>query len=432
MAGVDRIGPRRAVLGAASRPLGPVHRARRRARAALVHLLCAVAGAALGLLLPLAHVPPMLSAGRVGTTLATLGFGLIGVISVIFSLLYLVAQWAFANFTPRLSSFVDDPLVWSTFGLSIGLFVFCIVAAIDTADSDRVTVLVPLVALLGVLAVLALIRDVQFAAFDSIQLMPTLARIDGEGRAVLTGIYPESFDESESERPLPMPAGPPHATVVWPHRTAYLQQFDLARLIEAAQAADALIVLRAPLGSTVYQGTPIADCHGGAVDAAAVLRAVVGGRHRTFFQDPLLPFRLLADIALRALSPAVNDPATARQAVEAGSGLLALVAARDLDVGAVGDREGALRVMLPVPAWPDYVGVFADDTIEAAARSPMVLRELVLHLRKLAASVPAARRSELLPRLDRARFLLVDRFPHLTVPDDGSDDDHHRRDHRQG
>jgi len=167
MAGVDRTGPRRAILGAAPRPLGPLHRAHRRVRAAVVHLLCAVGGAALGLLLPLAHVPPMLSAGRVGTTLATLGFGLIGVISVIFSLLYLVAQWAFANFTPRLSSFVDDPLVWRTFGLSIGLFVFCIVAAIDTANRDRVTVLVPLVALFGVLAVLTLIREVQFAAFGA-------------------------------------------------------------------------------------------------------------------------------------------------------------------------------------------------------------------------------------------------------------------------
>lgn len=423
MAGVDRTGPRRAILGAAPRPLGPLHRAHRRVRAAVVHLLCAVGGAALGLLLPLAHVPPMLSAGRVGTTLETLGFGLIGVISVIFSLLYLVAQWAFANFTPRLSSFVDDPLVWRTFGLSIGLFVFCIVAAIDTANRDRVTVLVPLVALFGVLAVLTLIREVQFAAFDSIQLMPTLARIDGEGRAVLAGIYPERFDETErplpTSTPAPAPAGPPHATVVWPHRTAYVQQVDLARLIEAARAADAVIVLRAPLGSTVYKNTPIADCHGGAVDADAVLRAVVGGSHRTFLQDPLLPFRLLADITLRALSPAVNDPATARQAVEAASGLLALVAARDLDVGAVGDHEGVLRVVLPVPAWPDYVSVFVDDAVEAAARSPMVLNELVLQLRTLAESVPEARRSELLPRLDRARRLLIGRFPHLAAPDDG-------------
>ena len=415
MAGVDRVEPRRAVLGAAPRPLGPLHRARRRVRVAVVHLLCAAAGAGLGLLLPLTHVPPMLNAGRVGTTLATLGFGLIGVISVIFSLLYLVAQWAFANFTPRLSSFVDDPLVWRTFGLSIGLFVFCVVAAIDTADRDRVTVLVPLVALLGVLAVLTLIRDVQFAAFDSIQLMPTLARIDGEGRAVLAGIYPEGFDESE--RPLPLPAGPPHGTVVWPHRATYVQQIDMARLIDAARAADALVVLRAQLGSTVYQGTAIADCHGGAVDAGAVLRAVVGGRHRTFLQDPLLPFRLLADIALRALSPAVNDPATACQAVETGAGLLALVAARDLDIGAIGDSEGALRVMLLVPGWADYVSVFADDTVEAAVRSPMVLRELVRHLRALAGSVPTARRPELLLRLDRAHRLLLEHFPHLAVSD---------------
>lgn len=403
---------RPAIAGDAPGP-GPLHRPRRRARVALVHLLAALVGGAVGVTLPLLHVAPMLAAGRVGGMLATLGFGLISLISVIFSLLYLVAQWAFANLTPRLSSFIDDPLVWRTFGLAIGLFVYCVLAALAVADSDKVTFLVPVVALLGVLAVLALIRNVQFAAFSSIQLMPTLARIAGEGRAALDRLYPERFPGDEAAPAAP--AGPPSSTVLWPHQAAYVQQIDLAGLVDAARAAGSLIVLRPAVGSVVHPGAPVADCFGGAVSDDAVLPAVVGGHYRTFAQDPVLPFRLLADICLRALSPAVNDPATARQALEAGADLLRLVAGRNLAVGAVADGDGAPRVIFAVPGWADYVRTWADDVIEAAAHSPMVLQEAVVQLRELAQSVPQVRRVQLHARLDRARQLLLDGFPHLAA-----------------
>jgi uncharacterized membrane protein len=361
--------------------------------------------------LPLLHAAPTLAAGRVGGMLTALGFGLISLISVIFSLLYLVAQWAFANLTPRLSTFIDDPLVWRTFALSIGLFVYCVVAALALADEERATFLVPLVALLGTLAVLALIRNVQFAAFSSIQLMPTLARISGEGRAALLALYPDRFTGQDTPRALP--AGPPSATVLWPHRAAYIQQIGTAELADAARAAGSLIALRSAPGRVLYPGAPVADCFGGAVDEHAVLRAVISGHHRTFTQDPLLPFRLLADICLRALSPAVNDPATALQALEAGADLLRLAAGRDLAPGVVGDRDGAPRVAFAVPGWPDYVRVWADDALEAAARSPMVLRGAVALLGSLAQSVPEPRRAQIGARLERARELLQDGFPHL-------------------
>ena len=131
---------------------------------------------------------------------------------------------------------------------------------------------------------------------------------------------------------------------------------------------------------------------------------MIAGRYRTFPQDPLLPFRLLADICLRAPSPAVNDPATARQALEAAADLLRLAASRDLAVGVVDDRDGVPRVILELPGW-------ADDVIEAAARSPMALREAVSPFGSLAESVPVHRRRQVRARLDRAQQLLRDGSP---------------------
>ena len=87
-----------------------------------------------------------------------------------------------------------------------------------------------------------------------------------------------------------------------------MQQLDLGQLLHAAGGS--VIVLRAGIGDTLQQGAPVADLHGGDVADAAVLGGLVTGPERTFDQDPLFAFRLLADIAMRALSPAVNDPAT--------------------------------------------------------------------------------------------------------------------------
>ena len=105
-----------------------------------------------------------------------------------------------------------------------------------------------------------------------------------------------------------------HRAVLWPYRQAILQQLDLGRLLRAAGGA--VIVLRAGTGDTLQQGAPVADLHGGEVTDTAVLAGLVTGPERTFRQDPLFAFRLLADIGMRALSPAVNDPATAVQVLD--------------------------------------------------------------------------------------------------------------------
>ena len=65
------------------------------------------------------------------------------------------------------------------------------------------------------------------------------------------------------------------------------------------------------------------------------MKAIRTGAERTFEQDPALAFRVLVDIALRALSPAVNDPTTATQVLDNVESLLRALVGRDLDVGEV-------------------------------------------------------------------------------------------------
>ena len=256
----------------ADRPRGRFARPRRRLRAGLVQLLCALAGLVLGLLLPRITLDSTVASTRVTETLVAVGFGILGLVTVIFSLLFLVVQWAFTSLSPRLTLFRDDPIVWRTFAFAVGVFVFSVTTALVVGDQEKVSVIVPAAEMVAVLAAIALIRSLQVKAFASIQLAPTLSAIAGQGRGVIDDLYPRPY--TPGRRPAaPLPSR--HRAVLWPHRQAILQQLDLGRLLRAADGA--VIVLRAGMGDTLQQGAPVADLHGGEVTDTAVLGGLVTG-----------------------------------------------------------------------------------------------------------------------------------------------------------
>ena len=205
-------------------------------------------------------------------------------------------------------------------------------------------------------------------AFASIQLAPTLAAIAGRGCGILDDLYRQPCPAADRQA-VSLP--PLYRTITWPRRQVTLQQLDLRRLLRTADGA--VIVLRAGIGDTLQEGAPVADLHGGEVADAAVLAGLVTGQERAFHQDPMLGFRLLADIGLRALSTAVNDPATAVQVLDTIESILQPLVSRDLDVADVADSAGAVRVVLVLPSWDAYLRTGLDDLIESASRSLMVL-----------------------------------------------------------
>ena len=389
----------------AARRLGRFGRPRRRLRAGLVQLLCALAGLGLGLLLPRITLDSTVASTRVTETLVAVGFGVLGLVTIIFSLLFLVVQWAFTSLSPRLNLFRDDPIVWRTFALAVGVFVFSVTTALVIGDQQKVSVIVPAVEMVAVLAAIALIRTLQVKAFASIQLAPTLAAIAGQGRSILDDLYPRPY----TAEPQPGVLLPPRRQAVpWPHRQAILQQLDLGRLLRAADGA--VIVLRVGMGDTLQQGAPVADLHGGEVADKVILGGLVTGPERTFHQDPLFAFRLLADIALRALSPAVNDPATAVQVLDTIESLLQLLVSRDLDVAEVADDAGTVRVVLALPSWDDYLRTALDDLLESAAQSPMVLLRARTLLTAVLNTAPPTRQPPITRRLQRAEQLGAGNF----------------------
>jgi uncharacterized membrane protein len=401
-------GSRTVMRGAAARRPARFGRPQRRLRAGLVQLFFTVAGLGLGLLLPRVTVAPTVASSRVTETLIGVGFGVLGLVSIIFSLLFLVVQWAFSSLSPRLNLFRDDPIVWRTFGLAVGVFVFSVTAALVIGNDPEVSVIVPAAELAGVLAAIALIRALQVKAFASIQLAPTLLAIAARGSGILEDLYPRPGPDG---RPAAASLPPVRRTVTWPRRQAILQQLDVHRLSSAAGSA--VIVLRARIGDTLQEGAVVAALHGGDASDAEILAGLVTGQERTFGQDPLFAFRLLADIGLRALSPAVNDPATAVQVLDTVESLLAPLVTRDLDVAEVADDAGTVKVVLALPSWDDYLRISLDDLIEAGSRSPMVLLRARALLTGLLDAAPSPRRTSIAWRLHRAEELASGNFPQI-------------------
>jgi uncharacterized membrane protein len=395
----------RSDVGAGTAPvrrLGRGLRRRRRARIGLTQLCYTVAGVALGLLVPLVHIGFTVPRVETAQMLFAVGAGLITFIGVVFSLLFLVVQFGSTTFTPRLNLFNSSPIVWHSFGFYIGVLVYAFVAAFSINGSDHVTGLVPIVTGALLLVVIALFRSLQLRAFSSIQLASTLAQVAQHGHEVLDGVYPDRplAEGPEKTTAAPLPAG--RRDVIWTDASGVIQAIDVPRVLAGAREADAAVEFLVPIGEMVQHQTPVAVIHGSAdrsIDAA-VLKAIRTGADRTFEQDPTLVFRVLVDIALRAVSVGINDPTTAVQVLDREEGLLRSLVGRDLDVGEVAGPRGAARVLLSLPTWDEYVGLAVDELIDMGASYATVRRRLERLLRDLLAVAPASRRMALQRRLD--------------------------------
>jgi uncharacterized membrane protein len=187
------------------------------------------------------------------------------------------------------------------------------------------------------------------------------------------------------------------AEVRWPHGLGVLAQVDVPKLVRLAADADALVELDVPVGGELRRGAVVISIRRGTerLDHEGLLRLLDAGPDRTFDQDPLFAFRLLVDIALRALSSAINDPITAVQAIGGVHELLDSLVGRDLDIGRIGSADGELRVVLDVPSWEDYLAIGVDELSPYTLRSPQAQQRLVAMVDALLTEAPPSRRAAL-------------------------------------
>ncbi|MFI6370387.1 DUF2254 domain-containing protein [Streptomyces sp. NPDC050546] len=346
------------------------------------------------------------------------GSAMMTFIGVVFSISLVAVQMASGQFTPRVVRlFVRSRITKATFAVFLATFVLTllVLTSFDTADDPRAVTSVPLVQSVLTLCMVAL------SLFLFVLYVNTTLRLMRISH-VIARIATESFRVAAS-MPVPRGGDDGHeaallgsATAWVPHegRAGVLRDVHIARLVRVARKHGVVLRLIPRIGDFVVPGTPVLAVHGGPAPPRGALRYTASvGVERTYHQDLGFGLRQLSDIALRALSPAINDPTTAVQALDRIIQFLASLSRRPLDAALHRDRAGAVRLVQPVPGWTELVDLGFTEVRACAIGSPQVSRRMLAGLDDLLLLVPAERREPLLRHRELLRQAVdqAEQFP---------------------
>ena len=325
-----------------------------------------------------------------------------------FGSLLVAIQVAGGQMTPRIiaTALLRDNVVRN----SVGLFVFALVFAVMALDRLENTVhdIVAFVtAILGIVSMAVFLFLIDYAA-RLLRPGSILARIGDEGFAVIDTVYPDSCDDIEDvvEPRVPLPAG---AKRIVHHSgsSEIVLAVDVDTLVYEAARTDGVIELVPQVGDFVATDEPLLILYGGAVaiDDRVLRTTVAFGPERTMEQDPLFSFRIMVDIGLKALSPAINDPTTAVLALDQIHRVLRVVGKRRLRGETIRDHRGQRRVIMRTPNWEDFVHLACVEIRGCGAGNVQIARRMLAMLENLIASLPPHRHQPLdeeRRRLERA------------------------------
>jgi uncharacterized membrane protein len=331
------------------------------------------------------------------------------IIFVVSSLL-IVVQLASAQLTPRIIAreFADRRLNWAVTIFTFA-YTYTIAAACRIEDTvPQLPVAIAIFCSLGSIAVF--FWFVQWLG-ESLRPIAILQGVAEEGRGVVESVYVEPFDPAE--RPTGWSSGTDSEGFVVEHvgNSGVVLAFSQSELVAIAQRDDVVIEVVPQVGDFVARGDPLFRVRNGPVDTAALRASIAFGAERTMEQDPRFAFRIMVDIANKALSPAINDPTTAVLALDQIHHLLMHVGQRRLDAGQTRDAQGRLRLCFGTPNWIDFVTLAVTEIRHFGAGSMQVARRLQAMIEHLLRVLPDARKPALQQELSLLQRAIERNFP---------------------
>jgi uncharacterized membrane protein len=329
---------------------------------------------------------------------SSIASGMIALTGIVFSLTFLMVQFSATAYSARLVHWIArDRVLSHALGVFTATFLYALsaLAWVDRGGSGRVQL-----AGIGVVAVLLIASIIMFISLiqrvSTLQVSRMLIFTGDQGRDIIERLYP----------PVDTPATPSSAEIcqalcvqtVFHHgHPLIVQSVDILALMRIASEASCVIDMPAAIGDAVFQSTPILRVLGGTgpLPEEALRGAIELGTERTFEQDPKYAIRLLVDIAIKALSPAINDPTTAVQALDQIQDLLMRLGGRRLEIGAYHDAGGKLRLLILYPSWEDFLLVAFDEIRFYGASSIQVMRRMNSLVSELIDVLPEERRAAL-------------------------------------
>jgi uncharacterized membrane protein len=366
----------------------------------LIPLLYATVALILGFTMPrLAYdfLPGLVSTISVNAAIgvySAVASGMIALTGIVFSLTFVMVQFSATAYSPRLVLWIArDPVMSHSLGVFTATFLFALAALawVDRGGSGRVplagTVFVTLLLIVSVIMFICLIQRV-----GMLQLNRMLTFTANQGREVIENLYPP-FDMPSSQASAEIGNTQCLQTLLHHGLPRTIQALDVPALVNIATKNNCAIEVVTSVGDAVFDGTPLLRIWGlgSPVPEVGLRPAIRLGAERTFEQDPKYAIRLLVDIAIKALSPAINDPTTAVQALDQIEDLLMRLGRRRLEIGSFSDRAGNLRLFIIFPTWDDFLRLAFDEICAYGANSVQVLRRMKALLNELVSVLPEER-----------------------------------------
>jgi uncharacterized membrane protein len=361
------------------------------------------------------HIPSWLTMGSIDDARAILSamMGAVAtVLALIFSVALLVLSMVATLFGPRLLyRFLQDWVTQVTIGLFMGTFIYvclCFLVTHHDANSRFVPQISLLTSWVLVVGSFAFLVYYSHRIATSIQNPDMIARVVDDLYPAVVGMHERAVGEGTGALPdddAILRRADAGATVPCP-RSGYIQHLDHGALVAAARDAGALVVLRFRPGQFVLRGEPLASVVPASEArrlGASIARNVAIGRHRTLTQDSEFAVAQIVEIAIRALSPAVNDTFTGVACVDWLADALLVLAEKPPIEGNWYDSTGELRVWIPAVRIERLVNLAFNQIRQASAATPAVLIRQLDVIRRLAPRMSDAARRALSEQADAIR-----------------------------
>jgi uncharacterized membrane protein len=310
-----------------------------------------------------------------------------------FGSMLVAIQVASGQMTPRI---IATALLRDNFiRCIVGLFIFSLLFAAGTKariDEEAPLLSVTISFGLGIASITAFLFLIDYTA-RMLRPVAIVWRIGEQGIEVIETVYPQAVLPPHAPTPLRQPLGPSDRTVEHRGTSAIVLAANTQSLVALAQSADGIIEFVPRIGDFVAIGEPLFQLYGNAteIDDRRLRAQVAFGPERTIEQDSTFAFRVIVDVAIKALSKAINDPTTAVLAIDQLHRLLRMVGRRRLHDDALLDAEGRLRLIFRTPDWEDFVHLSFREIRFYGAENFQVARRLRAMIMNLTATLPETR-----------------------------------------
>lgn len=325
--------------------------------------------------------------------LGTVAASMFTLVVVSSSAILVVVQLASAQLTPRIITLVYRSRI-RKFCISAFAFTFTFSVGALVRIETSVPLLTSYAAAYGFLINLALFIYFIDGMGKSLRPGAALHVVGIAGRDVIQSVYPSGLrkDQPLISKPLEILKRDP-SRLILNEVDGVVLAFDLRGLKALAENANCLIELVPQVGDFIAAGDPLFRIFdGGETISEVTLRhSIALGQERTLEQDPTYAFRIIVDIASKALSPAINDPTTAVLAIDQIHHLLRNVGSRNLAQGRETDGRGELRLVYRTPDWEDFVHLAATEIRQYGRESIQIMRRLRAMLENLIQTLPERR-----------------------------------------